>query len=239
MKNFFLFIGVLFITTNFLNAQLTVNPRIPMIGNEVPSFTAMSTNGQINFPSDFGRKWKIIFSHPRDFTPVCSSEILELAFQQDAFKSLGAEILVVSTDQMDSHRSWKKALEELSFKGRGTVKINFPLVEDKSFAIANSFGMLDPGADLGQSIRGVFFVDPDNKIRAFYFYPNEVGRNVREIQRTLIALQANHKDNRVLLPESWQPGDDVMVKHHAKEELTKENSDLYSVSWFMTYKKMK
>lgn len=242
MKKIFLIAGIMVLSLNVSIAQLIVNQRIPLIGNDAPSFSAMSTNGQITFPDDYGKSWKIIFSHPRDFTPVCSSEILELAHQQNAFKELGAEILVVSTDKLDSHNNWKSALEELNFKGREPVKIHFPLVEDSSHKIANSFGMLDSQTSIGQSIRGVFFIDPENKIRAFYFYPNEVGRNVSEIKRTLRALQTNYNDQRVVLPESWQPGDDVMVSYVNNEEkslLDKTDSDLYNLIWFMTYKRAK
>jgi peroxiredoxin (alkyl hydroperoxide reductase subunit C) len=240
MKKLFLIAGIMILSLNLSQAQISVNQRIPLIGNEAPSFRAMSTNGQISFPADFGNNWKIIFAHPRSFTPVCSTEILELAYQEDAFKQLGAKILVVSSDQLESHESWKTALEELSFKDREPVKINFPLIDDASFDIANSYGMLDSQSEIGQSIRGVFFIDPENKIRAFYFYPNEVGRSVNEIKRTLIALQKNQTDQRALLPEGWQPGDDVMVSFLSPEEKSSVNtagSALYNVAWFMTYKK--
>lgn len=242
MKKVFLIAGLLILFLNLSQAQLTVNQRIPLIGNDAPSFTAMSTHGQISFPDDYGKSWKIIFSHPRDFTPVCSSEILELAHHQTAFNELGAEILVVSTDQLDSHKNWKAALEEISFKGRDPVKIEFPLIEDTSYSIANSFGMLDSQTNVGQSVRGVFFIDPENKIRAFYFYPNEVGRNVGEIKRTLLALQTNYNDQRVVLPENWQPGDDVMVSYlddAEKSKVDKMDSELYNLIWFMTYKRAK
>ncbi len=240
MKNLFLIAGIMFLSLNLSQAQLTVNQRIPLIGNDAPAFSAMSTNGQISFPDDFGNDWKVLFAHPRDFTPVCSSELLELAYHQNTFKELGAEILVVSSDKLESHLSWKTALEDITFKGREPVKIDFPLIEDSSFNIANSYGMLDSQTDIGQSIRGVFFIDPENKIRAFYFYPNEVGRSISEIKRTLVALQRNHTDQRALLPEGWKPGDDIMVSFlnpEEKSEVDKEKSDLYSLTWFMTYKR--
>jgi peroxiredoxin 2/4 len=240
MKKVILIAGALLLSINVSLAQIVVNQRIPLIGNDAPIFSAMSTNGQISFPGDFGKSWKIIFSHPRDFTPICSSEILELAHQQKDFTRLGAEILVISTDRLSSHQSWKSALEGVNFKGRDPVKIKFPLIEDPTFKIANSFGMLDSQTNVGQSIRGVFFIDPENKIRAFYFYPNEVGRNITEIKRTLVALQTNHDNKRTLLPENWQPGDDVMISYlndEEKEGLGKADSNLYNITWFMTYKK--
>lgn len=248
MKKMMLIAGIILLSLNISRAQTEPNQRIPLIGSETPSFKANSTNGKISFPKDFGKNWKIVFSHPRDFTPVCSSEILELAYQQDEFARLGADIIVVSTDKLSSHNSWKAALEEVNYKGRETVKINFPLVEDTSYFIANSFGMLDhsgkKAGESGQSIRGVFFIDPEDKIRAFYFYPNEVGRNVEEIKRTLVALQTNYKDKMALLPANWKPGEDIMVPYlhdsdkdaDGKPDLTK---GFYNLNWFMTYKKAK
>ena len=244
MKKMLIIAGIILLSLNISLAQTQVNQRIPLIGSEAPSFKAQSTNGQISFPQDFGSNWKIVFAHPRNYTPVCSSEILELAYNQDKFKTLGTDIIVVSTDRLISHHDWKAALEDVSLKGREKVKITFPLVEDPTYTIANSFGMLESKSNIGQSIRGVFFIDPENKIRAFYFYPNEVGRNIDEIQRTLVALQTNYRDNRVVLPANWQLGDDVMVTY-----LDENNKDVngnpdpaqgfYNLTWFMTYKKAK
>jgi peroxiredoxin 2/4 len=217
-----------------------VNQRIPLIGSEAPSFVANSTTGVVNFPADFGSDWKILFSHPRDFTPVCSSELLELAYHQSEFENLGAKLIVVSTDKVDRHEQWKAALEELHYKDRQPVSIDFPLVEDHQYRIINSYGMLDSERNVGQSIRGVFFIDPQNKVRAFYFYPNEVGRNIDEIKRTLIALQTNHNDKRVLLPANWNVGDDIMLPFLTDTEranLDNLDSEIYNLTWFMTYKK--
>jgi peroxiredoxin 2/4 len=240
MKKLVLVAGIIFISLNVIIGQSNVNQRIPLIGSETPSFKASSTEGEINFPRDFGENWKIVFSHPRNYTPVCSSEILELAYHQKEFEKLGAKLVVISTDKVDRHLSWKAALEDISFNGREKVSIDFPLVEDHTYKISNSFGMLDSETNVGHSVRGVFFVDPQNKIRAFYFYPNEVGRNVDEIKRTLIALQTNHIENRVILPVNWQPGDDYMVQFLTDEEkagLDTPESDIYNISWFMNYKK--
>ena len=244
MKKMMIIAGILLLSLNISLAQKDVNQRIPLIGSEVPSFIANSTNGEISFPADFGSKWKIVFAHPRDYTPVCSSEVLELAYLQDAFKTLNAEIVVLSTDNLEAHNGWKSSLEEVDYKNRGFVKINFPLVEDTSYTIANKFGMLDSKSNPGQSIRGVFFVNPENKISAFYFYPNEVGRNIDEIQRTLVALQTNYKDKRIVLPANWQVGDDVMVNYL---DITDRDADgnpdatkgYYNISWFMNFKKVK
>jgi peroxiredoxin (alkyl hydroperoxide reductase subunit C) len=234
--------GLLLMIVNVSMAQKLGNQRIPLIGSTAPSFKAPSTNGPLNFPDDFGKKWKILFAHPRDFTPVCSSEILELAYRQDEFLQLNTQIVVVSVDKLVSHLNWKADLEQINYKGHGKVKINFPLVVDSSFAICDSYGMLDTKSGRGKSVRGIFFVNPDNEISAFYFYPNEVGRNTDEIIRTLKALQTSYTGNGVVLPCNWQPGDDVMIPFlnvEDKEELKKPDPSIHYINWYMIYKKVK
>jgi peroxiredoxin (alkyl hydroperoxide reductase subunit C) len=223
-------------------AQQGESQRIPLIGTQAPSFKSPTTNGMLAFPKDFGDKWKILFAHPRDFTPVCSSEILELAFRQDEFKNLNAEIVVLSVDKMVSHLSWKSDLESIEFKGREKVKINFPLVVDSSAVISYKYGMLDSNSKVGQSVRGVFFIDPENTIRSFQFYPIELGRNIDEILRILTALQEHDRVKNIVLPVNWQPGDDYMLPFltpEDKEELKKDDSDVYYINWYMIYKKSK
>lgn len=226
----------------FLNSfsQHGGSQRIPLIGTEAPSFKALSTNGPIAFPDDFGKQWKILFAHPRDFTPVCSSEILELAYNQEVFKELGAQIVVLSVDKMVSHLSWKADLEDIEYKDRGKIKIDFPFVVDSSFAISYKYGMIDPSASITHSIRGVFFIDPNNVVRAFQFYPNEVGRNSEEIIRVLKALQAVDAHKNIVAPANWQPGDDFMIPFLSpedKKELKKPVSDIHYINWYMIYKK--
>jgi len=225
-----------------VQAQQGESQRIPLIGTQAPSFKSQSTNGMINFPKDFGKQWKIIFAHPRDFTPVCSSEILELAYRQKEFTDLNAQIVVLSVDKMVSHQSWKADLESIEFKGRDKVKILFPLVVDSSAVISYKYGMLDSKSKVGQSVRGVFFIDPQNTIRAFQFYPIEVGRNTDEILRTLKALQEHDRVEGIVLPANWEPGDDYMLPFLSpedKEELKKPDSDIYYINWYMIYKKSK
>src|SRR5450759_2308134 len=120
------------------------NFRIPLIGESAPSFTAESTNGTINFPIDFGRKWKVLFSHPQDFTPVCSTEILELANLQDEFDKLGTKLIVISTDALETHVQWKKSMETLNLNNKGSVKIKFPLVDDANLVVSKEYGMIHP-----------------------------------------------------------------------------------------------
>lgn len=240
MKYFSVLAGIIVLFSTSLHSQVSSSQRIPLIGTQAPSFKAPSTNGPIAFPSDFAGKWKIIFAHPRDFTPVCSSEILDLAYRQQDFKDLNTQVIVLSVDRMVSHRSWKADLESIDFKGRGKVNIEFPLVVDSSYSISYKYGMVDPQTRTGQSVRGIFFIDPENTVRAFQFYPNEVGRNTNEIIRTLQALQAHDRVGDIVLPVNWKPGDDYMkvnLTPDDKRELHEEDPDVYYINWYMIYKK--
>jgi peroxiredoxin (alkyl hydroperoxide reductase subunit C) len=240
MKVIYFLAGLVLFVSTSTNAQDGSSQRIPLIGNTAPSFKAPSTNGPISFPGDFSGKWKILFSHPRDFTPVCSSEILDLAYRQKEFSDLNTQIIVLSVDRMVSHRSWKADLEDIDFKGRGKVEIDFPLVIDSSYAISYKYGMVDTQSKSGQSVRGVFFVDPENKIRAFQFYPGEVGRNTDEILRTLQALQAHDAHEDIVLPVNWKPGDDFMktfLSPEDKEKLKNKDPEIYYINWYMIYKR--
>jgi peroxiredoxin 2/4 len=245
MKKLFLAVLVLF-TASPLWAQDNSgkkedrNFRIPLIGEKAPHFTADATTGVINFPEDYGRHWKILFSHPQDFTPVCSSEILELGYLQDQFDKLNTKLVVVSTDPLATHIQWKKALEELNYKDRGTVKIKFPLVDDEYLTVAKEYGMIHAPTNTTRDVRGVFIIDPDDVIQAIYFYPMKIGRNTEELIRTVTALQVASKNN-VLTPADWKAGNDVLVPYlpapgtKAADETMK---DVYKVAWFMTYKKL-
>lgn len=216
------------------------NYKIPLIGDLAPSFTAESTQGTIIFPDDFGNRWKVLFSHPQDFTPVCSSEILELANLQKEFDKLKTSLIVLSADPLSVHNEWKKALEEVNFKGREPVKIKFPLVDDDKLVVSKLYGMIHPQSNTTKDVRGVFIIDPDNIVRAIYFYPTNIGRNTDEILRTLQALQLSAKDN-ILTPADWKAGNDVLVPYKPGADDKKAaqlTSDMYNVTWFMTYKKM-
>lgn len=217
--------------------------NIPMIGDDAPSFTAETTLGTLNFPDDYGRKWKIIFSHPRDFTPVCSSEILTLAHMQDDFAKLNVKMVVVSTDTLAKHFMWKAALEETAYKDKEPVKINFPLVDDNQLVISKEYGMLHFPVSTTKDVRGVFIINPQNKIEAIYFYPMNIGRNMEEIKRTVIALQTAGKGkDHLLTPANWQLGDDLLVPQYPyTDKQLKDNPELtnyyYNVGSFMWFKK--
>jgi peroxiredoxin 2/4 len=212
--------------------------HIPLIGDKAPSFTAESTNGKINFPEDFKGKWKILLSHPQDFTPVCTSELLEFAKLQKDFDNMGAQIVVVSTDLLTTHEQWKKSMEGLAYKESQPVKIEFPLVEDKDLVISKEYGMIHPASNTTRDVRGVFIIDPDNVIQAMYFYPMNVGRSTDELVRTLTALEKSKSDN-VLTPANWKAGNDVLIKiPPATDPNTSKVPDgYYNLSWYMWFKK--
>jgi len=221
------------------NSPAERNFRLPLIGETAPSFTAESTNGTINFPEDFGKSWKILFSHPQDFTPVCSTEILELAYLQDELDKLGVKVAIVSTDPLSMHLQWKKALESLDMNNRGTVKIKFPIIDDENVAISKQYGMIHPESNSTRSVRGVFIIDPKNVIEAMYFYPGNVGRSTTELIRMVEALETTAKSN-VLTPVNWQAGNDVLVPFAPGKDLHGVDSPpegYYALAWYMWYKK--
>jgi len=215
------------------------NFHMPLIGENAPSFTAESTTGTINFPDDFGRKWKILFSHPADFTPVCSTEILEMASLQEELDKLGIKLLVISTDALETHFQWKKSMESVNLNDREAVSIKFPLVEDDNLSISKKYGMIHPLSNTTKSVRGVFIIDPNNLIQAIYFYPASIGRNTDELLRTVTALQTTSSEN-VFTPVNWKLGDDLLVPIPPK---TDENGapivvdGYYSPVWYLWYKK--
>jgi peroxiredoxin (alkyl hydroperoxide reductase subunit C) len=235
----FLLLFLSFLTTR---AQDSSVPRIPLIGEAAPKFTAESTRGTITFPDNTNNKWTILFSHPADFTAVCSSEILELAALQAEFERLDTRLMVISTDAVSSHIEWVKSLEAINYKDRGPIKINFPLISDKSLEISKKYGMIHPNLSTTKDVRGAFIIGPDEKIEGIFFYPMNVGRNMDEIKRTLIALQTAEK-NSVLIPANWKPGDDVMIQSpqtsDGAEALMKQKSkDLYYLTWYMWFRKL-
>jgi peroxiredoxin 2/4 len=214
--------GIMMIAMVFIlvNARAEGN-KIPLIGSKAPTITLNSTEGKITFPEGFGSSWKILFSHPQDFTPVCTSELLELAYLQDDFEKLGVKLAVISTDELKIHHSWKLHLEDLDYKQRGKQKINFPIMEDLNARASKQYGMLHERVSSNRDIRGVFIIDANNIIRSVNFYPMEVGRNIDEIKRVIIALKTTD-ENHVYTPANWNSGDDLLMRHfpYTDEQIT-------------------
>jgi peroxiredoxin (alkyl hydroperoxide reductase subunit C) len=236
MKTFVTILSVIILVGS---AYAQKESKIPLIGSEAPSFMANSTSGKMEFPNDFGKSWKILFSHPQDFTPVCSSELLELADLQDEFEKLDVKIAVISTDDVVQHEMWVAHLEEIDYKGRGTKEIEFPLFEDQDKKVSRMYGMLHEPVSTTRDIRGVFVIDPDNVIRSVNFYPLQVGRNMNEFVRLIEALQTTD-EARVITPANWKKGDDVMVPYYpytkaqliANPELKEEYYSMGNRMWF-------
>ena len=215
--------------------------KIPLIGSKAPSFTLQSTAGLINFPEAFGNNWKILFSHPQDFTPVCTSELLELAFAQKDFDEMGVKIAVISVDNIKVHNDWKLHLEDLDYKQRGKQTINFPILEDLNAKVSRKYGMLHEPVSTNRDIRGVFVIDGQNVIRSVSFYPMEIGRNIDEIKRIVLALKTTD-EHKVLTPANWAYGDDLLMPYFpfSASQLTVNpeiKNDFYSVGDRLWFKK--
>jgi len=225
-----------------VNAQVNSNLQTLYIGQHAPSFKAQTTKGSLNFPDDYFTKWKILFSHPADFTPVCSTEIMALAEKQDNFRKLNTALIVVSTDGLNSHIEWEKSLESISINGKDAIKINFPLVSDANMEISKKYNLLRKDTMLTKDMRAVIIIDPDNKIRTILIYPQNIGRNIDEIERVLIALQTADK-NEVLTPANWKPGGDVLLPSPKTMEESdnlkaKNKSGYYNLNWYMWFRKL-
>jgi len=171
--------------------ELNVN-TMPLIGDPAPAFTAITTQGEINFPEDYKGKWVILFSHPADFTPVCTTEFMTFATMADEFKELNTELIGLSVDSLYAHIAWLRKIQELEWNGMKNVEVKFPLIEDIKMDVANKYGMMQSQSST-QAVRAVFVIDPKAIVRTILYYPASCGRNFAEIKRIIIALQKADK----------------------------------------------
>jgi len=220
---------------------METNFRMPLIGDKAPSFVAKTTQGEINFPSDYAGKWVILFSHPADFTPVCTTEFMTFAAMADELRALNTELVGLSVDSLYAHIAWLRKIEELEWKGMKNIQVKFPLIEDITMDVAKKYGMIQPGQSNTQAVRAVFVIDPEGLVRTILYYPLSMGRNFDEIKRIILALQKADKDS-VATPADWRPGDDVIIPTPgscgtAKERVEKQGKDYYCLDWFMCFKK--
>lgn len=186
-------------------------PRMPLIGDTAPAFEADTTQGKIKFPDDYAGKWVILFSHPADFTPVCTTEFLTFAVMEPQFAALNCKLIGLSIDSKFAHIAWLRTIaEKVQYKGHRNITVTFPVIEDIRMDVARRYGMVQPAASTTQAVRAVFFIDPQAKVRAVIYYPLSNGRNIGEVLRLLIAMQTSDKF-KVATPADWQPGDDVIV----------------------------
>ena len=184
--------------------------RTPLIGDTAPAFHAETTQGVIHFPADYTGKWVILLSHPSDFTPVCTSEVIALSRLVEECRALNTELIGLSVDSLSRHVAWLYAIEEqIRFRGLTPTQITFPLVSDSTQTIARRYGMIHPKADNTRTIRAVYFIDPDGIIRTILYYPMSTGRNFAEIMRILMSLQLTD-DIGGATPADWKPGDAVV-----------------------------
>ena len=216
---------------------------MPRIGEQAPSFEAVTTQGKINFPVDYRGKWVILFSHPADFTPVCTTEFMTFGKMAAEYEALNCQLVGLSIDGLYSHIAWLRTIKDkIDYKGMKDIEIKFPLIEDVSMHVAKLYGMVQPGESETQAVRAVFFIDPKGIIRTILYYPLSLGRNFDEIKRVLMGLQT--ADNfGVALPADWRPGDDVIVPTAgscgvAKERMDNKTCELTCYDWFFCTRKL-
>ena len=190
----------------------------PRLNEPAPDFKAKTTHGERSL-DDYKGRWLVLFSHPADFTPVCTTEFMGFAKAADRFKALNCELLGLSIDSVHSHIAWMRSIEE-----KFGVEIPFPIIDDLSMNVAKAFGMIHPGASDTSAVRATFIIDPEGVIRAMVYYPMSNGRSVDEFVRLLTALQTSDA-NKVATPENWQPGEPVIVPPPATAEAAKARKD--------------
>ncbi len=215
---------------------------MPRIGDKAPEFKAVTTQGEINFPGDYSGSWVILFSHPADFTPVCTSEFMTFAAQESKFAKANCKLVGLSVDGLYSHIAWLRTIKEkIEYRGMKDVEVKFPLIEDITMSVARKYGMIQPGESSTKAVRAVFFVDPKGTIRAIIYYPLSLGRNFEELYRALIAMQAADAF-AIATPADWQPGDDVIVPPAGSCGVAKDRmegkEEMKCYDWFFCTKKL-
>lgn len=203
--------------------------KMPLIGDTAPAFHASSTNGPIDFPGDCAGQWIILFSHPSDFTPVCTSEFI--AFQRDLteFEKLNTRLIGLSVGGLASHLAWFDAIANMP----GGINITFALIDDLNMSVAKKYGMMHPGVSDTHAVRAVFIIDPDAVVRAILYYPAVLGRNMAEIWRMLVGLQTADAFG-VAIPANWTPGANVLRPAPVTAMQMRRNKNAHP--WFMNYK---
>ena len=186
------------------------------LGDIAPDFTAETTEGRLSLHDYLGDSWGILFSHPADFTPVCTTELGEFARRKDDFAKRDAKLVGVSVDSVESHRGWSADIAETQGQG-----LNYPLVGDEDRRVANLYGMIHPKAIATATVRTVFVIGPDKTVRLTLTYPASIGRNVDEILRVLDALQLSSKFG-VSTPVNWKDGDQVIISPAISDDDAKE-----------------
>ncbi|MBR5355204.1 MAG: peroxiredoxin [Alphaproteobacteria bacterium] len=219
------------------------NEKLPLIGDTAPEFNANTTNGPINFPGDFRGHWVILFSHPMDFTPVCTTEFLSFQSMIHEFEELNTEIIGLSVGAIPSHLAWFRSIhDEINFRDWKNIDITFPVIADLDLHVSKLYGMIHPNTSDTKTVRAVFIIDAKGIIRTILYYPQTTGRNMKEIKRILIALQTNDAF-KVSTPADWTPGQPVIAPSpqttydlHKRLNTTAKNTDVQT--WYLTFKNL-
>jgi peroxiredoxin (alkyl hydroperoxide reductase subunit C) len=212
-----------------------LNP-MPRIGDQAPDFEAITTAGPLKFSEYKGDSWALIFSHPADFTPVCTTEMSAFAEEKDWFASRNTKLMGLSIDSIHSHLAWVNNVRE-----KTGVYLDFPIIADLDMKVAQLYGMLHPGESATAAVRAVFFIDPQGVIRLIMYYPLNVGRNMEEIKRALIALQTSD-EHGCAMPVNWEPEAKVIVpppKTLTEMEERLANTEYEKVDFYLARKKLK
>jgi peroxiredoxin (alkyl hydroperoxide reductase subunit C) len=216
---------------------------MPRIGDNAPEFKAVTTQGDINFPADYKGSWVILFSHPADFTPVCTSEFMTFATLEKQFNEAGCKLVGLSIDGLYSHIAWLRTIKEkIEYKGMKNVEVTFPLIEDITMEVAKKYGMVMPGESSTKAVRAVFVIDPKGIIRTIIYYPLSLGRNFDELYRVVLALKTAD-EFKIATPADWRPGDDVIISPAgscgtAKDRMDGKEEGLDCKDWFFCTKKL-
>jgi len=215
--------------------------QMPLINDMAPKFVANTTNGIIKFPDDYAGHWVILFSHPMDFTPVCTTEFLSFQSMMNDFQKLNTEIIGLSVGAIPSHLAWFRSIyNDINFKDWKNVEITFPVIADMDLHVSKLYGMIHPNTSDTKTVRAVFIIDPRGIIRTILYYPQTTGRNIREIMRILIALQTNDAFG-VSTPADWNPGLPVIepspqTTHDIHKRITTKTKDKNMQTWYLTFR---
>jgi len=206
---------------------------MPRLNEPAPAFKVKTTHGEKSL-ADYKGKWLILFSHPADFTPVCTTEFIGFAKHHETFKAMNTELLGLSIDSLFSHLAWTRNIKE-----KFGVDIEFPIIEDIKMEVASAYGMVHPGAADTQAVRATFFIDPTGILRAMVYYPMSNGRSIPEFVRLMQALQTSDKHG-IATPEGWQPGQDVIVPPPKTAEAAdkRPTEGFNTVDWYFSTKKL-
>lgn len=216
--------------------------RLPSLGDVFPKMEMITTHGKMSLPKDYLGKWVVLFSHPGDFTPVCTTEFVEFSRRAKEFEKLNAELIGLSVDQVFSHLKWVEWIDNNT-----DVTVQFPIIADELGLVAKQLGMIHPGKGTN-TVRAVFIMDPEGKIRLMIYYPQEIGRSVEEVIRALKAMQIADK-HKVAMPENYPNnhwlGDSVIVPPASTSEMIAQRlkddkqGTITCLDWWLCHKKLK